>query len=243
MSPQVEQDIMGDTTFANAASYSQVVRLNVGEIGTWAGVRWVRSNFLPIFAGVGAPGTQSATVTGYSNETGAGSELGGSKITVIARDAQSGYERIISQEKKVGATKDTADLDMPTSTNYVYDVYLTNTSGASYKIVFTGLAADTNKTLNAAVYTAGVAATPTGAPASGTEVFVGWVFGKEAFGRVELNGMSLQSYLTPDGASYSNPLAQGRKCGAKVMWKSFLLDNNFFTRFEANSRYSANLPA
>lgn len=241
--PQVEMDMLGDTTFSAAATYSQVTRLNVAEIGIYGGVRWVRSNFLPIYAGVGAPGTQSATVTGYGNETGAGSELGGSKITVIARDIQDGYERKISQEKTVGAGKDTADLTTPTSTNYVYDIYLTNTSGASYKLVFQSVAANTVKTLTATVYTNGTSRTPTSAPASGKEVFIGWVFGKDAFGRVELSGMSLQTYLTPAGASNSNPLGQVRKAGAKVMWKAFIQENAWFSRLEMNSAYSANLPA
>ena len=70
-----------------------------------------------------------------------------------------------------------------------------------------------------------------------------FVFGREAFGRVELSGMSLESFLTPAGASYSNPLAQGRKAGAKIMWQSFIIDNNYFARLESNSAYSANLPA
>jgi hypothetical protein len=55
--------------------------------------------------------------------------------------------------------------------------------------------------------------------------------------------MSLQSYITPAGASFSNPLAQGRKVGSKIMWKPFLLDGNFMVRIEAASAYSAQLPA
>jgi len=233
--PQLEGDIMGDTTFANAASYSQVVRLNVAEIGTYGGVRWSRMNFLPKYKGVGAPGSQGAEITGYSNETGAGSALGGSKITVIARDIQNGYERKISLEKTVGAGKDTADLTTPTSTNYVYDIYLTNTSGLLYKLVFSGVAANTVKTLTATVYTNGTLRTPTTAPGSGVTVYIAFVFGREGYGDVLLSGMSMQSYVTPPGASYSNPLAQGRKVGNKYMRKPTILDNNFFYRYEAGS--------
>jgi hypothetical protein len=220
-----------------------VTRLNIAEVGTWGGVRWTRSNNLPYYKGIAAPGTQGAEIAGYGNETGTGAGIGGAKVTVIARDILTGYERKISQEKSVTAGKDTADVTTPTSTNYVYDIYQTNTSGASYKLVFSGVAANTVKTITSATYTAGTSATPTSAPATGKEVFICWVFGKNAFGRVDLNGMSLQSFLTPAGASYSNPLAQGRKVGAKVMWKSFILDNDFFARLEANSAYSANLPA
>jgi hypothetical protein len=89
----------------------------------------------------------------------------------------------------------------------------------------------------------GTGAAAPAAPASGREVFVAWIFGVDAFGRVELNGMSLQSYITPAGASFSNPLAQGRKIGSKIMWKSFIIDNNYFVRLESSSTYSAQLPS
>lgn len=241
--PQMEGDIQGDTAFSNAAAYSQVVRLNVAEIGTYGGVRWSRMNFLPKFRGVAAPSTQSASVTGYSNETGAGAALGGSKITVVARDVQSGYERKISLEKTVGAGKDTADVTTPTSTNYTYDIYLTNTSGLLYKRVFNGVAANTLKTLTATIYTNGTLLTPPTAPADGTDTYVAFVFGRDAYGDVQLSGMSIQSFVTPPGASYSNPLAQGRKVGNKYMAKPTILDNNFFARYEAGSAMGSNLPA
>lgn len=241
--PQVEMDMMSDSTFKDAASRSQVARLNVGEIAVWGGIKFMRSNALPVYKGVGAPGTQDTEVSGYSNETGAGAGIGGSKVTVIARDVQSGYERKISQEKAVGAGKDTADVTTPTSTNYVYDIYNTNVSGTGYKLIFKGVAANTLKTLTATTYTNGVSKTPTAAPASGKTVFIGWVFGKSAYGVVELSGMSMKNYITPDQASFSNPLVQGRKVGSKLMWKSFLLDNEFFRRLEMNSAFSADLPA
>ncbi len=242
--PQMEGDMLAaDTTFREVSQFANVRRFDYGEIGVYQGVRWVRGNFLPIFKGVAAPGVQAALVAGYGNEAGAGGGIGGAKVTVVGRDANSDYERIISQEKAVTAGKDTADVTTPTSTNYVWDIYMTDTGGNNYKRVFTRVAANTVKTLSAAAYAAGVVASPPAAPASGVEVFVAWVFGREAFGRVVLNGMSLQSYLTPAGASWSNPLAQGRKCGSKIMWKCFVLDNDFFTRIEAASAFSAGLPA
>lgn len=241
MSPQVEADIMSDTTFSNAASYSQVVRLNVAEIGTWAGVRWVRSNFLPIYKGVAVPGTQGTAISGYTPGSSTGFSTT-SRVTVVSRDIQSGYERKVSAELTPDDDSSFV-ITTPTSTNYVYDIYL-NELGAGYKLVFSAVPADTAKTLTiTTTYAAGVTKSPPAVPYTTQEVFVSWVFGKEAFGRVELSGMSLQSYLTPATASYSNPLAQGRKCGVKVMWKSFIIDNNYFCRLESNSRYSANLPA
>ena len=244
LSPQAEADILAaDQTFKDASNFANVRRLEYGEIGVWMATRWARSNFLPIFVGVAAPGTATASVSGYGTEVGSGGGIGGSKITVVSRDATNDFERKISQEKSVTAGKDTAVVGTPTSANYVYDIYMTDTAGANYKRVATRVANTTNTTVSSTVYTAGTVASPPSAPADGREVFVGWVFGKDAFGRVELNGMSLQSYITPAGASFSNPLAQGRKIGSKLMWKSFIIDNNFFVRIESASAYSARLPA
>jgi len=245
MPPQLEMDMMADTTFSTAASYSQVVRLNVGEIGTWGGVRWVRSNFLPIYKGVTVPGTKNTTDAGISGNTGSGSAIGSAKLTVVSKDAQSGYERKVSAPYSAGAGDDSLTLTTPTSTNYVYDIYQTAAGGSTstWKRVFANVAANTAKTIDATSYTNGTARDFPAVPYTTQEVFVAFVFGREAFGRVELSGMSLESFLTPAVASYSNPLAQGRKAGAKVMWNSFIIDNNYFCRLESNSAYSANLPA
>lgn len=242
--PQLEGDVLGaDTTFQSASNFANVRRLDFGEIGVWMGVRWARGNFMPILAGIAAPGTQTASVSGFA-ESGAGGAFGAANIIVVSKDATSGYERKISQTKTTAAGSDDATITTPTSTNYVYDIYSDGDAGSgTYKLMFGNVAANTAKVLTQTVYTAASAATPPSAPASGKEVFVAWIFGKDSFGRVELNGMSLASYITPPGASYSNPLAQGRKVGTKIMWKSFIIDNNFFYRLESNSTYSAGLPA
>jgi hypothetical protein len=58
-----------------------------------------------------------------------------------------------------------------------------------------------------------------------------------------LNGMSLQTFTTPKGASDSDPIAQRRKVGAKYMRKTFILDNNYIERFETSSSLAAAIPA
>lgn len=242
MSPQQEGDLVtSDATFKDASNFANVRKLEFGEVGIWMGVRWARSNFMPIFKGVAAPGTQTASVAGFT-QAGSGSALDGTLVTVVARDATTDYERVISQEKTIADADGSVTLTTPTSANYVYDIYMTNAAGASYKVVFERVAANTAKTLTAATYTAGTAQTPPAAPATGREVFTAFVTGKDGYGRVELNGMSLQSYITPAGASWSNALAQGRKIGTKVMQKFFIIDNNYFARVETASTFSAELP-
>lgn len=59
--PSVEQDIVNDTKFFTAAQYSQVQRVNQNEVGTWMGLRVVRSNNIPVITGAGASGADIHT--------------------------------------------------------------------------------------------------------------------------------------------------------------------------------------
>ena len=250
MAPAQEGDLLAaDTTFKDASNFANVKALQFGEIGVWMGVRWVRGNFLPVFKGVGQP-TSSAETAEIAKATDVGSGSAGDlvKISIVARDINSDYERKLSAIYTAGGTADSTTIITPTSTNYVYDIYAGPDGGAAIDtLVFSRVTASTSKAITATTYAAGTSATPPTKPAAdGTdsvEAFVAWVFGKEAYGRVELNGMSLQSYITPAGASFSNPLAQGRKVGSKIMWKSFIIDNDFFVRIETSSAFGAQLPA
>ena len=242
MSPQQEGDVVtSDATFKDASNFANVRKLEFGEIGIWMGVRWARSNFLPIYRGVAAPTTAAATAE-KTQFSGTGSDVDTARITVVARDVSTNFERKISQEATLA---DEDDITFPSSANYTYDLYMTdsNGSGANYKLLAANQAASSVFQVTAAKYTAANAATPPSAPASAREVFVAFITGKDAYGRVALNGMSLQSYVTPAGASWENPLAQGRKVGTKIMVKHFIIDNNFFARVESASAFGAELPA
>ncbi len=260
MPPQVEGDVLsGDQTFKDASNFANVRKLEFGEIGIWMGTRWGRGNYLPIFRGQATPDAAAASGTlaaGTEKPQVNAIDGGGTivsatnfKFAVVFRDKVSGYERHITQTSANIASAATGNNESFTISvtadsivNYTYDVYMTvaGGTGSLFKVL------SNQSTLTSAAITAvptGTEATLTAAPAAGVEVFVSWVFGKDAFGRVELNGMSLQSYITPPGASYSNPLAQGRKIGSKIMWKSFIIDNNFFARIESGSAFSAGLPS
>ena len=259
MPPQVVGDLTAsDQTFKDASNFANVRKLEYAEIGVWGRVRWSESNFLPIFKGQGTPDTSAASGSlsgGNCKPQVVVNSTGGSlpastnfKIAVVWRDKNTDYERHITQTSANISTAASAggsvQVTVPTSTltNYVYDVYMTQAGGTSplYRVL----------SRQSTATSAAITSFPTGsepvlpaAPAPGVEVFVSWVFGKDAFGRVELDGMSLQSYITPAGASWSNPLAQGRKVGSKVMWKSFLIDGAFMARIETGSAFSAGLPA
>lgn len=251
--PQVEADVMAsDSTFQTAHQFVNVKALEFGEIGIWMGVRWARGNFLPIFVGVGAAvsglGNNTATVSGLGGTTGgaynANATLSGG-IIIVARDATNDFERKISVSNtsfSLGASNTALQVSTPTSTNYVYDIYTPPAAAGTGTPVLALSRQPANTTVTISALPTSSVTAPTN-PASGVEVFVSWVMGKDFFGRVELNGMSLQTYITPAGASFSNPLAQGRKVGAKIMWNSWILDNNFGVRIESGSAFASQLPA
>ena len=246
MPPQGESEIIkSDIPFQNSKNYADVKALQYSEIGVWGSTRWTRGNFLPFFRGEAAPNTAAATATKAqvtASASGGSLATGNYQVVVVARETNSYYERRVSQNSAniavTGATGSIAVV-MPSNTNYVYDVYVTELAGTTAYLAQAANAASATYTIT----TAGVstAATPPAAPASGVEVFTAFVFGQDSFGRVELGGMSLQSYITPAGASWSNPLAQGRKVGSKVMWKSFIQEQDFFVRLEFTSSFGAYL--
>ena len=251
ISPQMEADIMNETAFQQAVARGQdLERLDFAKIGTWMGVEWVRSNFLPYFRGIPAPqaavsGDVSAEVSFTSTNTGSYLNSGSTSIVdvvFVGRDINSGYERLVTITQQLLSPSPTGiSLFTPTNTGYTWDIYVPSVAdGTAPRLYTTGVAASTRVLVTGLASAS--AKVPPPAPTVNRNIFVGFVFGRDAFGRVELNGMSMRTYLTPAGASFSNPLAQGRKIGAKVMWNSWILDDQFFQRFEATSAYPSGLP-
>src|SRR6266404_4126015 len=127
--PQMESDMLAsDSTFQTAHNFVNVRAQEFGEIGVWSGVRWTRGNFMPIFKTVPAPDT--AATTAEKSQVSALASTG--LVTVVARDAISGYVRKVSIAATTVAA--TATLTTPTSTNYVYDVYFDNLTGVYHLV-------------------------------------------------------------------------------------------------------------
>lgn len=222
--PQVEMDISADSTFQNAASYSNIKVLQNGEIGRWQGCRWLRSNHIPTLEGVAA----------VTPSTGAGGGLASATYYTAVEyiDDNTGFPVKVSQAASVAATAASAKITMtlPTATAYKYNVYIGTSSTALYKAL----------SLQTAASAVAVTATSSsnllgGIPASGKIVHFSWVFGKEAFTVVDLQ--KLQTFLTPNQASDSDPLAQRRKAGWKLMFKAVINNEDFLERMETLSAY------
>ncbi len=247
--PQQEADmLLSDTVFQNSSNFARVRKLENAEIGIYMGGQFVRGNFLPIYRGEAAPDSSAATsvkARAVVADTGGALATGNYQVVVVARDATSDFERRISQNSAnlaVSASVTTGSITVttPTATSYLYDIYLTRVGlTVPYKVVSRGLP---NTSYVLTTQPAGTETIAPTAPSASTEVFVAWMLGQDAFARVKLNAMSMQSYITPPGASYSNPLAQGRKVGTKTMFKCAIQDQSFLIRMETVSSIGAFLP-
>lgn len=246
MQPPHEASILAsDSVFQQASNFAKQERLMYGYVGVWMGLDCVVGNFLPMFVGVAAATTAAATATKAQYTVGTSGTLATAnfQLKVVAREVTTDYERRLSvQTGNIAVTSPgSIAVTMPTSTNYVYDVYLTLAGGTTAYLVASRQAASSTYVITTAPV--GTEAVAPESPALGISVYPGFVCGESAYGTVVLNGMSLQTFTTPKGPSDSDPLAQRRKVGAKFMRKTFILDNNFIERFETSSALAATLPA
>lgn len=224
----VEQDLNTDTTFVNAASYSNIIVLQNGEVGKWLGVRWVVSNLIPTIeritgassASSGAAGGSLANATTYYY-----------KVTRV--DDSTGFETGVTVEgsQATGAGDEAIDITVPSATGYTYKVYFGSVSGTLY--LYSSGNAPASVVTVLSVPTSGDV--PPATPAASVVVHFSWIMGRDAFACPELQ--TLQTYITPNGASDSDPLAQRRKAGWKVMFKCVICNQAFISRLETASRY------
>ena len=175
-------------------------------------------------ADVGAGGTIAANTTVY--------------IVVTGTNTTTGFEEHLYQQTSQATANDgnathKINVTQPATTGYTYNVYAGTTSGTTYQVT-TGLAAS-------AVYA--VTSVPTSGttnpaiPAATVVVHTVYVVGNEAFTTVKLDGMSLQTYVTPKGSSDSDALQQRRKIGWKIMFNAAICNQNYLRRIECGSAY------
>ena len=226
--PYVEMDLSKDSTFQTAASYSNILVLQNGEVGRWMGVRWMTSNLLPVLSRLAAVSTASSAAAGGSL---ANSTTYYMKVTAV--DNAIGFETAVTVEatQATGASDEAIAITMPATTGFTYNVYFGDTTGVLYKAA--SLQDPGAVVTILAVPTSG--ATPPATPAANVYVHFSWVLGKEAFSVPEL--MSLQTFMTPRGASDSDPLSQRRKASWKVMFKAVICNELFLARIESASAF------
>lgn len=240
LDPASEQDVSqaSNSAFTMAAAYSNAKLLYNGEIGTWRGVRWMSSNFIPTITGV-------AAVSATSPASPAGTfTTANYRVAVAYYNAQTGFLEQLSQNDAVAFTNlDSLALTTPNDSTYVYKVFVGLAAGAAADIMYQGVDSTAGTDFIAHNTAVSVLAPPTSGdsivgsdiPASGKIVHLGWVFGKEAFGVVDL--MNLKTYVSKPDATTVDPLVQKRTVGWKVMYKPVIQNDNFMERFECLSAF------
>lgn len=249
--PFTEQDLAKDNTFVLSHQYAETTALFNAEVGRWRGVRWKRSNMLPIASlmPTGAGGvTAAANTTIPTGTTGfaAGSTV---KVTAGLADPTTGLttQQIVSASVTNAAAYVVQFTISATAPEGRYNIFVSNPGSTIPLFVAT-----VNKPVGASyVYTVAQTVTgtiadtgaqnPNGAvapadPPAGINVHTGYIFGKQSFA-VPAIGARVQATLTPATASDSDPLQQRRKAGFKFMTKTCILNQDFFRRFECASAF------
>ena len=237
--PYVEMDISKDSTFQLAASYSNIKVLQNGEVGRWMGARWMRSNLIPSVTG-------NAQSSFTSPASPAGTFTTANYRCALAKyDASTGFLIGLEQNSNVAFTNlDSLAVTTPATAGFKYKVFVGLAAGAAADIMYQGVESTAGSDFIANNAAAVVLAPPvSGASISGADipgsakvVHFSWVIGKEAYTVIDLQ--KLQTFITPNQASDSDPLVQRRKAGWKLMFKSVINNQNFLCRLEVLSAFA-----
>jgi N4-gp56 family major capsid protein len=239
--PLPEQDLRENSTIVTAWSYSDINRLYNNELGEWGGMRFCRSNMVPFFVGV-------AAVNGTASTTGGALATGTYYVQVTGSVMQNGYEqRVYQVSTSVSVTGPNGSISVtaPTLAGFTFSVYIgTTTSPVNLGLSPSGPSSGSlagnavGIASGATVVLTGVGAsrTPPAAPATGVTVFPTFIFGKSAYGQVQLDDPKYTYLKTADK---SDPLNQLRIVGWKTMYGTILLNQNFFMRIESSSAFTA----
>lgn len=251
--PYVEADLTKDPTFVNAGVYSDLVTLKDFEVGKWMGVRWHRSNFIPILSAMAGSDWTPTAVTGGSIPAGGTGFTAGStvRVKVTRLDPMTKFETVIGTEAAVtnAAIFAVQIVIAAAAARGTYKVYSTMEGGSTGTAVFqfrirrttTGatntvllVKAGSSMASNAFVVTGTGAVAPPDCPA--VNVHVTYIMGKGHLGATTLAG--LESFFIPRKPTESDPLAQRAKASWKQIFKALVLNPDFGRRVESASDFN-----
>jgi N4-gp56 family major capsid protein len=250
--PFVEMDIGKDPTFVSSHTYAEVTALMNAEIGRWRGVRWKRSNMIPIVTQLPTANVTQAAADAGAPQAGETNFAAGStvKVQALQLDASSGFASTVSTVRNVtnAGTFTVAVTIASTAPTGAYAIYVSSEGGTVPTLQTTvnhvSGTADTRTFIKAGVPNGAnrLVATTTGAPAppetpATGAVHTSFVFGKSAFGLPHL-GPRTEATLTPATATDSDPLKQRRKAGVKTMFKAVVLNRDFYRVIASMSAFN-----
>ena len=249
--PFVEMDLQTLSGWISSVQYQDAKRMWNGEAGTYAGVRFIRSNHIPTL-------TRGASVTTVTAVTAGGSMAGASgaetsyrvRMVITGVDTQTQYERVIYDHTTVVLNASTAmgsatntgaiNVTVPTVTGFVYNIYITNPGSAAASTDTARLANGGSRIAAAGqatvtAFSSSGALVPAALNSASDGVHLCYFLGKEAYTVVNLE--NLRSYLTPATESDSDPLLQRRTAGWKVFFRAVINNNDFLGKLEVPSAH------
>jgi N4-gp56 family major capsid protein len=254
--PQVMGDIMqaGTSlgTWAAVAMYANQKALYNAEVGTWLGIRWVETNFIPKLTILGnttaaVVSTASGGITGFVITAVDGGGALDSATTyfwkVTRKDLTRGFEEAISIAHSTASTatanNESFTFAMPSTAGYVYNVYFdtVQTGGtgtdATLKLAASNVAASATATITAV----GSGATaPDNVNATGTPtIHPVYIHGADSCSWVSLH--NLEVIMSGTDATTHNPLKLRRTIGYKFLSKAMIRNQNYMLRLELASTY------
>ncbi len=254
--PQVLHDIQqaGTTlgSWASTAMYANQKKLYNSEVGTWLGVRWIKTNFIPKFSVLGGNTTAVASAAAFGTDTPVVTAVttGGSlKSTttffykVSRKSKLRGFEEEISIPHSTASTSSSDNESFTfdftnVDDDYVYNLYFdTVTTGgtgtnATMKLVSENIESDDVITVTANPTTGDTAPEN---PTYGLIVHPVYFHGDESTNWVGLQ--NLQVYVTKDEATPSNPVKLRRYVSYKFMAKAMIRDQDRILRLEVVSNF------
>ncbi len=244
--PEVSQDIGGDDRFHTAHELKDVSALYNNEIGEWMGFRVMVSNFIPVHSLIADADWTSAAAA-------SGSWAGGDNKTVYVKitrvESDFGFETDISNAEAVADVDDGEKINITfpasPSSGVTYNVYVSDTDNTStdgnLRLVSTGnlpsAVLDVTTVITTFPTSAAYPLTAPATPPTGVEIHTSFMFGKEAYGMVDLSGDNLRVLITPAGPSKSDPADQRRPLALKGSFKAIVLNEDYLRRLESASAF------
>lgn len=248
---KLDLDLMDDQTWKDMAVRQDKALLRRGVVNTWMGSEWKTSNFMHELNNRGATAaaaTEGGTMTG---NTGAGSSFTAAqtcKVVVTSIHKKRGFEERISEKVTVTINANGNNVVVTigtggTTASYVYNIYLSDANGSNtLRRAATRVAAGSVNTFTNFQATGVIApvhpgTVGVGGVTAGFKAYVGYIFGADSFGVVDLEGAKLDAGVTKAERTVADPLMQIRKVGAKFFNCALILNDLWVCRVECASAY------
>lgn len=238
-------------TFAAVATYQgNGNKLFNYEIGTWLGMRWVETNFIPEITLLGDSTTAIVSAAGGVNGMPVVTAVdGGGTLTssttyyfkITRKDLLRGFEEAVSIEHTMSSTatanNESFTFAMPSTAGYVYNVYFGSSTGdANLKLAAENVAASATATVTAV---SSSTVTPPdnilATDASLAAVHMVYIFADDCISWVGF--FDTQVMITPDQSIIGNVLKLKRSIGYKFYGKAVIKDQTRILRLEVASTY------